>query len=206
MITKEEHTQAVVDWNYTGKTDVIAGTGATWIEKNLVWLASISAVLLYLYFYLSNKLDWPLWKYLLACVIAFDIGGGVVANNLNSCKRFFHSPVRGDETGYVGLLKHHLFFVSFHVHPIVVGLVYKGKEGLLYGLFWYVSMMVVSIFVLNVPLYLRRPVAMMAILWAIILNSYMLTPVTGFEWLTPALFVKIVYGHIVREEPYRPQK
>jgi len=205
MVNKEGHVQAFVDWNYNGKTDIIAGTGATWIEKNLVWIASISAVLLYLYFYLSNRLDWPLWKYIVACIIAFDIGGGVVANNLNSCKRFFHTPRREDEKGYVALLKNHIFFVSFHIHPIIVGLLYEGKEGLLYGLSWYFSMMIVSIIVLNVALYLRRPIAMMAILWALIVNSYILLPVSGFEWLAPALFVKIVYGHIVREEPYRPK-
>ena len=39
---------------------------------------------------------------------------------------------------------------------------------------------------------------------AILANLYLIRPVPGFEWLIPALFLKIVYGHIVREEPYRP--
>lgn len=39
---------------------------------------------------------------------------------------------------------------------------------------------------------------------AILANLYLIRPVPEFEWLIPALFLKIVYGHIVREEPYRP--
>jgi hypothetical protein len=57
---------------------------------------------------------------------------------------------------------------------------------------------------LQMPLYLQRPAALGIILIAILLNLYILPPVWGFEWLIPALFLKIVYGHLVREEPYRP--
>jgi hypothetical protein len=42
------------------------------------------------------------------------------------------------------------------------------------------------------------------IMTAILVNQYIFHSVIGFEWLIPALFLKIVYGHIVREEPYRP--
>jgi hypothetical protein len=31
--------------------------------------------------------------------------GGVVANSLNSCKRFYHSPVQPEETGFTALAK-----------------------------------------------------------------------------------------------------
>jgi hypothetical protein len=47
--------------------------------------------------------------------------------------------------------------------------------------------------------------AMGLIMTTILLNYYFLQPVAGFEWLMPALFLKIVYGHIVREEPYREE-
>ena len=35
-------------------------------------------------------------------------------------------------------------------------------------------------------------------------NYYLIEPVSGFEWLIPVLYLKIVYGRLVREEPYRP--
>ncbi len=56
----------------------------------------------------------------------------------------------------------------------------------------------------NTPLYIRRPVAFFAILLALLLNIYIILPVQGFEWFVPALMIKILYGHLVREEPYRP--
>lgn len=45
---------------------------------------------------------------------------------------------------------------------------------------------------------------MLLVLTAIMLNLYVITAVQGFEWVVPVLFIKIIYGHLVREEPYRP--
>jgi hypothetical protein len=69
---------------------------------------------------------------------------------------------------------------------------------------WYGFLVVSAWMVLRLPLYLHRPTSMLVILFAIIMNYYFITPVPGFEWFIPALFIKIIYGHIVREEPYRP--
>lgn len=54
------------------------------------------------------------------------------------------------------------------------------------------------------PLYLRRPIAMLFCLISLIMNSYIIPVIDGFEWFIPALFIKIIYGHLVQEEPYRP--
>jgi hypothetical protein len=201
-----EKTSVVVNWEYSGKPDPLVGTGATRAETVLTWAASFVGLLLYPYLYLTGRLDWLWWQYVVAGLIVLDIAGGVVANSLNACKRFYHTPVRDDEPSYVGLLKNHLLFVAFHIHPILVGLLYGGVGGLWYGLSWYTFLLVSSIVVLQVPLYLRRPMAMMAILVALLVNGYVIEPVAGFEWLVPALALKIVYGHLVREEPYRPAK
>lgn len=194
---------AVVNWDYSGKPDVLVGTGATWAEKALVWAAGLLAALVYVGLYLARTYDWPLWQYLLAAVMALDIGGGVVANSLNSGKRFYHTPARPDEPGYVRFMKNHLAFAALHVYPIVVGAIY-GPGDWLYGLFWYGALLLSTVAVQLVPLYLRRPAAMFAVLLALLANAFLVAPVPGFAWLAPALFVKIVYGHGVREEPYRP--
>jgi hypothetical protein len=55
------------------------------------------------------------------------------------------------------------------------------------------------------PLYLKRPVAMLIITTGIMMNFYVLPSISGFEWLMPLLFLKIVYAHSVMEEPYRSQ-
>jgi hypothetical protein len=45
---------------------------------------------------------------------------------------------------------------------------------------------------------------MLLIFLSILINFYLVEAIPGFEWLIPALFLKILYGHLVREEPYRP--
>jgi hypothetical protein len=70
---------------------------------------------------------------------------------------------------------------------------------------WKRRVLLSTIAVLALPLYLRRPGAMLIIVACLILNGAVIAPVPGFTWLMPALFLKIVYGHLVREEPYRPE-
>ena len=40
---------------------------------------------------------------------------------------------------------------------------------------------------------------------AVILNLYIVPLSLAWAWLMPLLFLKIVYGHSVQEEPYRPE-
>jgi hypothetical protein len=127
----------------------------------------------------------------------------MVANSLNSGKRFYSSSAQADESRLAHLLKNHLFFTMLHIHPFIIGLVF-GVGNWLYGLFWYVALLLSVFIVQNIPLYLRRPVAMLAILLCILVNAFFVPPILGFAWFMPALFIKIVYGHGVREEPYRP--
>jgi hypothetical protein len=192
-----------IDWTYHGKPDFLLGTGATKAEQALGWTASLFGAGLFGYFYWMDTFHWAGWQYLVAGLLAFDVIGGVVANSLNSCKRFYHSSARADEPAYTPLVKNHLAFTAFHVHTILVALLYE-RTNLLYGFFWYALLVAFTVAILKTPLYLRRPLAFLFIALAILLNLYFVTPVAGFEWLVPALYIKILYGHLVREEPYRP--
>lgn len=191
-----------IEWTYSGKPDGFFGTGATQAEQNLVWFFGLLSTALLGWYWRHNAMDWAWWQYAIALLLALDVLGGVVANSLNSCKRFYHSPVQPEETGLTGLAKNHFVFTLLHIHLILIGLVF-GKMNLTYGIIWYVVMLIVSATVQRLPLYLQRPSAMGIIMLAIMVNYYVIPPVAGFEWLIPALFLKIVYGHIVREEPYR---
>jgi hypothetical protein len=199
-----EAENTVVDWRYEGKPDALVGTGATLAEKGLVYLGALVGLVVYLVLYLKGALEWTWWQYLLAAAIAADLGGGMVANSLNSCKRFYHSPLRDNEIGFTRLAKNHYFFSALHIYPLLVGLFF-GNVDWLYGLFWYGALLLSTVVVLKAPLYLRRPLAMLLILLALLANYYLIEPASSFEWLVPALFLKIVYGHLVREEPYRPR-
>lgn len=74
------------------------------------------------------------------------------------------------------------------------------------GFLWYGLFILAVLLVLKAPLYLKRPISMFMILLAIMINEYILSAIPGFEWLMPVLFIKIIYGHLVKEEPYRPIK
>lgn len=198
-----DSTQVHIDWNYSGKPDAMFGTGATALEQALVWIFGLTGTALLGWMAWTRGLPWAWWQYAIAGLMAVDIFGGVVANSLNTCKRFYHTPLRPDETGLTAFAKNHIAFTALHVYSLIAGLFF-GKTDWIYGLVWYAALLLSSIAVLQVPLYLRRPFALGIILTAILVNLYLIHPVMGFEWLVPALFLKIIYGHIVREEPYRP--
>jgi hypothetical protein len=199
----DEHVN--IQWEYEGKPDVLLGNGATKAEQMLTWGAGLVVACLYVYYAMTDALEWSFWQYLVAVLIASDVGSGAIANSLNSCKRFYHTPAKATEPGYVRFAKNHLAFSALHVYPILIGLLY-GTEHWFYGVFWYAFLMVGTVIILKTPLYLRRPVALFAILLALIVNADFIQPVPGFVWFTPALCLKILYGHLVREEPYRPAK
>jgi hypothetical protein len=194
--------EANINWKYGGKTDFLFGNGATMAEQALVWAASLMGAGLYIYLALSHSLNWAWWQFLLAGGIAFDVVGGIVANSLNSCKRFYHTAPRPGEPRYTAFFKNHLFFSALHVYPLLIAILY-GSNHYFYGLFWYAFLLAGTIIIIRTPLYLKRPVAFLAITLALLLNIYIILPVSGFEWLAPALLLKIFYGHLVREEPYR---
>lgn len=196
-------TQIRIDWKYSGKPDGFFGTGATNSEQLLVWIFGLAGTAILGWLAWAQSLPWMWWQYGLAGLLALDVLGGVVANALNSCKRFYHSPLQPEEIGFTALSKNHIAFSLFHVHPLLVGWSF-GDTNLLYGIFWYTTLILSTFIVLQTPLYLRRPMAFGIIMLAVLLNFYAIDTVRGFEWLAPALFLKIIYGHNVREEPYRP--
>ena len=115
------------------------------------------------------------------------------------------TPLKENETGFTRLLKNPYLFATLHVYPLLVALFYPPGDWL-FGLVWYVALLISTVIVWRVPLYLQRPTAFFIITLAIIGNLYFIEPVRGFEWLVPLLFIKIIYGHLVREEPYRPME
>jgi len=192
-----------VDWNYSGKADFLFGTGVSGVEKVLVYVGSSFGILLYTYLFFTDALAWTWWQYGLATLIAMDVFCGLVANSLNSCKRFYHTPPKDDEPSYTANLKNHILFAIFHIYPLLVS-IFFGNGNFFYGVFWYILLIVCAWIVIKTPLYLKRPAAFFTILITLLLNYYAIPVIAGFAWLAPALFIKIVYGYLVPEEPYRP--
>jgi hypothetical protein len=135
--------------------------------------------------------------------LAFDLGGGAVANGLNSCKRFYHTPARAEDGPLVRAVKNHWLFTALHLHPVIVYAVW-APDHLWVGVAWYALLLLSVGAVAAVPLYLARPVAFLLVGAAIVAGPAVAPSIEHLEWLLPLLFLKIVLGHAVREEPYRP--
>lgn len=194
--------QVNIEWEYSGKKDIINGTGAYKEERFLGYLGSLIIPTLLIGLILTDKLEWNFVQIAVGLILGFDIGGGMISNSLNSVKRFYHSPSKPSEGKSGKLVKNELIFSAIHLHPFVVGMVFHNYDWR-YGLYWYVIFMASVLIVYNAPLYLKRPVAMLTVMVSILVNAYLITPVYGLQWFIPLLFLKIVYGHLVREEPYR---
>ncbi len=190
---------------YPSITKILIGSDATRSEKILSWIGSILGVVFYLYFYLNNSFNWSNLQYLIAIFIAIDVVGGAIANSLNSCKQFYQYLAKSSEPIYLQLLKNKLLFSAIHIHPLIVGLLF-GNNDWLYGLFWYFALQIAVLITIKTPLYLSRPIAILTVAIAILINYYAIKPIPGFEWFVPLLFIKIVLGHSVIEKAYRPME
>ena len=194
--------QPLINWDYSGKPDLAFGNGATRSEQTIATVAGFFIPLAILWMGLTGVIHWTWWQYLIAVLMGMDMGSGMVANMLNSGKRFYHTPIKEDEIK-IRFLKNKIGFTAMHIYPILGGLLF-GQVDWLYAFGWYLLLILSAVIVTRVPLYLRRPTATFIVLLSIIGNLYFLPAPIGLEWLVPVLFIKIILAHLVQEEPYRP--
>lgn len=193
-----------VVWAYSGPPDPLCGTGATPAER---LLAHASAAVFTLLLLLLDRLRpaplAPAWRAAALALLAYDVAGGAVANQLNSCKRFYHSAPAPAEPAPARLAKNPRLFTALHVQPVLAALVLPAD--LPAACAWYVLLQLAVAVVLALPLYLRRPAATALVVLAVIAND--IRPLgDGLRWFVPVLFVKMLIGHAVREEPYAPDR
>ena len=191
-----------VTWLYSGRTDALVGTGATAAERALGYggAAVLTLVILGVDFLRADPVAQGGWRVALLALFAFDIAGGAVANMLNSCKRLYHSPPRSEDGAALRALKRPRVFTALHVHPLLIAWAFGGSLAIAAS--WYVLLQVAVWAVLAAPLYLRRALATAVSMLAILCEPLVPPLGPGLDWVVPALFVKLVLAHAVREEPY----
>lgn len=197
--------EATIDWRVpaTG-LDAVFGDGATRLERLLPTVTGLAGIgLLAGYAAATGNLDWSWWQYVLAAILVFDLVGGVVTNALNSAKRFQHADRVAVPRRTASLVRNHVLFTAIHVQPILIAALFPGT-GLWWGVAWYAVTLAAVVAVRAVPLYLRRPSAMLVVALVPMVASVTPHP-DGFAWLPTILIVKLVLG-AVREEPYRPAR
>lgn len=192
---------APIRWTYTGGIDPLCGTGATPAERLLAYgMATLFTVIILV---ADHHRELPAadgWRIALLAFFAFDIAGGAVANMLNSCKRFYHTSLQPGEGRSARLVKNPMLFTAIHVHPMIVAYFLGGS--LLNAAVWYALLLISVAAVLALPLYLRRASATALTVLALLASQFYLPLGPGLEWFIPCLFIKMVLGHAVQEEPY----
>lgn len=195
--------RATVDWTVpSSDLDAVFGDGATRMEKVLPNITALAAIAVLLWYAATTPgLEWGWWRYVVAAVLVYDLVGGVVTNGLNSAKRFQHADRIAVTRRSASFVRNHTLFTAAHVQPVVIAAVFPGAS-IWWGVFWYAVTLGVVVLVLRIPLYLRRPVALMFVALASMVATVLVGP-PGFAWLPAVLVAKLGLG-AVREEPYRP--
>jgi hypothetical protein len=176
-----------------GLWDRLVGPGATPAENTLIVFSSITGLLaaalrLWLLGFDSLHL-------VVGAILGFDIIGGAVCNATDTTKRWYHRP----EATWV----QHIAFVFPHLlHVAMVSWLFRDPIRFDWNYFGSISsyLLFAAAIVLAIPSYLKRPVAAGLYLSVIVIGLYRVGSTLGVEWFIPALFLKLLIGHLVPEQ------
>lgn len=110
------------------------GTGATRAEKTITYLSGLLVPLVLILLGLKGVVQWSWWQWIIAIAIGADISAGAVATALNSCKRFYHSPIQPGEERYRSV-KNPILFSAMHIYPLIVWLAFD-RAYWIFGVVW----------------------------------------------------------------------
>ena len=172
-----------------GSWDRLVGPGMRWQENVLVIGSGTVGAILAAWALAAQGAN--IWLVVLGAVIALDVIGGAVCFATETTKRWYHRP---DAT--VG---QHVSFTSLHLlHIGVVAWAFRGDGfDATYAMAVSACLIVAMAAVLATPRRLKLPVAVTCFLAGSGLVLCVLGATPGLEWFAPALFVKLLIGHLV---------
>lgn len=126
--------------------------------------------------------------------LGLDVIGGAVCNTTNTTKRWYHRP----EATWI---QHTVFILPHLAYIAAVAWLFSSSPGFDWHYFGLMSayLMIAAAVVLATPVYLKRPMATVMYLFAVGLGLYQVGSTSGMEWFIPALFLKLLVGHLVPE-------
>lgn len=186
------------------RPDWLYGTGATRVEKGLVWLAVATALPVVAVTRQRTGVTWEWWHWTIAAVLVADVVGGVVANGLAPAKRLYHATVPPSAGLVERAVRHPVVFAALHVHPFAVAALFPGA-GLRWALGWYAVTVAGAAVVRRLPPPLQQPGALGVATVAVLAASAVGGP-AGMAWLGPVLVLKLVVAHGVGPGPSAEQR
>jgi hypothetical protein len=164
-----------------------------WLQLSVTIIATIAVPT-----YASwANLGWTIPLLTIAALLAADLVGGVITNATSAAKRWYH---RNGQTK-----THHFVFIAVHALQLFLVTWFFRAGDWTFFVTVYAYLLFASLLILNVPLYLQRPLTMLVLMDALVLNAYVFEPVAGLEWFLPILFLKLIVCHLLPEYPFRPK-
>ena len=180
-----------------GAWDRFVGPGATGAEDNLqLILGGLIALGGVALFWLLRGEPTSVWQWLFVVVLAFDIGGGIVTNSTSAAKRWYH---RAEYTK----LKHFGFVATHLVHIALLAFLFSPNP-FAYSIALGGLLVLATLILLLTPLYLQRPMAVGLAMLIILVGQLPLFDLAGLNWFIPALMLKLLLGHALKEAPFQP--
>ena len=182
----------------------LIGATATRAERALIiGSGSVGAALVWLALIRPESGGWSWWQQAVAVLVAADLIGGAVSNAANSTKAQYQEPSPAEANTLTRLAFSTVVFAALHVYPFLVPLLYPGGSWI-WAACWYFGMLA-SVIVLDrgVPLYLQRPWAM-AFFGLAVMAALVWPGPPGWQWLPYLYVAKLVLGHAVHEQAFRP--
>ncbi|HQH42569.1 MAG TPA: hypothetical protein PLJ17_02130 [Syntrophorhabdaceae bacterium] len=194
-----------INWDYppprrglSGFLDRFIGPGTTGGELWVIVVFTIAAGVILPLCASLRDVNWTATQYVFAIILALDMAGGIVTNATSSAKRWYHRPGQGAWSLF--------FFVALHIiHIFIVAWLFRSMDWQ-FMVIMSTCLLCMAIVILRTPLYLQRPVALCLFAVSLVIDSYVLTPTYGLEWFIPFLFLKLLISHLLREEPYMPDR
>ncbi len=179
---------------FLGEWDKFVGPGQTRAEFWLVIIPSVLAAFALTAYARWKGLPWNVWQYIVAALLALDLMGGVIANATSAAKRWYHRDGQG--------WRQHIRFVAVHATQLfLVAWLFRSMDWA-YFLVFYGYLLTASLIIEFVPLYLQRPVALLLVVGAVLLEDYGFPAAPGMEWFVAVFFLKLLVSHLVKEIPH----
>ena len=174
-----------------GFWDRLIGPGATFSENTLIIVSSVvGGIGAAAPFALAGL---PSVKIIVAALLGFNVIGGAVANATNTTKAWYHRPG-------VGFIQQLGFLLPHLIHIFLVAWLFRAQPfDISYMLIISSALLLSGLIVILSPKFLKRPVAAGLYLVAIAIALYVTGLTLSLEWFVPALFLKLLIGHLVPE-------
>jgi len=204
--TEEAKTDGVlIEWNPPkpregglGSWDKFVGPGATSAEEYIqIGVGALIALGCVFIFWVERGTSASVLQWVFVVFLALDIGGGIVTNSTSAAKRWYHRQGHG--------MSKHMTFIGAHlIHIGLVALLFSTQP-IMYAAVVSLLVLACAIIVLVAPLYLQRPIAVGLTMFIILIAQLPLFDMAGLNWFVPALMLKLILGHGLKEAPFQPE-